>query len=127
MIIFDARADVKNKRRVLLKGRVVTIIDLAGRKARIAEDGQWYPHTMFFPLTEESILQDHIDDLKSNVAGKSIATLKSTDTGVQLVLEDNTRLDVSYSKDGEGLTFCSPDCEKMYKQYWAPKYGTSQQ
>lgn len=29
--------------------------------------------------------------------------------------------------DGEGLTFCSPDCEKMYKQYWAPKYGTSQQ
>ena len=111
MIIFNAKTDVKNKRRVLLKGRVVTVIDLSGRQALIAEDGQWYPHKMFFPLTEEVILQDHIDDLKSNVAGKSIATLKSTDTGVQLVLEDNTRLDVSYSKNGEGLTFSVIDSD----------------
>ncbi len=111
MLALDIRPGSKNKQRAILKGRVVTIVELAGRKARIAEDGQWYPRKMFFSLTKENILQGHIDDIKSNIAGKSIATLKSTDTGVQLVLEDNTRLDVSYSKDGEGLTFAVIDSD----------------
>ncbi len=111
MIVFDARVDIQKRRRVVLKGRVVTIIGLAGSKARIAEDGQWYPHKMFFSLTEENITQDHIESLKSYIAGKSIATLKPMSTGVQLVLEDNTRLDVSYSKDNEGLTFSVIDSD----------------
>lgn len=104
MLALDIRPGSKNKNRAVLKGRVVTIIELAGRKARIAEDGQWYLRKMFFPLTKDNILQDHIEDIKSSIAGKSISTLKSTDIGIQLILEDNTRLDVSYSKD-EGLAF----------------------
>jgi len=111
MILFDAKADIKNRRRVILKGRVVTIIGLAGSQAHIAEDGQWYPHKMFFPRTEETLLLDHIEDLKSRVAGKRIATLKHTDTGVQLVLDDNTRLDISYAKDKEGLKFSVIDSD----------------
>ena len=105
MILFDARTDIKKRRRVTLKGRVVTIIDLAGSKARIAEDGLWYEHKMFFPLTEEDITKDHIEALGSKIAGKSIASIKPEGTGVQIVLEDNTRLAISYSKDGKGLTF----------------------
>ena len=111
MIVFNPKTDIKNRRRVILKGRVVTIIDLSGRKARIAEDGQWYPNKMFFPMTEETILLDHIENLKSRVAGKSIATLKHTDTGIQLVLDDNTRLDIRYAKDREGLTFSVLDSD----------------
>lgn len=111
MILFDPKADIKNRRRVILKGRVVTIIDLAGRKAKIAEDGQWYPHKMFFPMTEKTILLDHIEDLKSRVAGKSIATLKHTDTGIQLILDDNSRLDIRYAKDKDGLTFSVIDSD----------------
>lgn len=26
---------------------------------------------------------------------------------------------------GEELLFCEPDCERVYRDYWLPKYGTS--
>ncbi len=111
MIIFEAKKDVANRRKVLLKGRVVTVIDLAGRKARIAEDGKWYEHKMFFELADEDKVQVRLEKIKSLIGGKTIATLKSNKTGIQLVLEDNTRLEVTYSKDGEGITFSVIDSD----------------
>jgi hypothetical protein len=83
----------------------VTVIDLAGSKARIAEDGKWYEHKMFFELTNKDIVQIRLEKIAALVTGKNIATLKSNGTGIQLVLEDNTRLEVTYSKDGEGIVF----------------------
>ncbi len=109
MILFDAKNDVVNRRKVLLKGRVVTVIDLAGSKARIAEDGEWYEHKMFFELTNKDIVQIRLEKITALVTGKTIATLKSNGTGIQLVLEDNTRLGVTYSKDGEGISFSVVD------------------
>ncbi len=106
MIILFYPKDVANRRQVLLKGRVVTILDLAGSVARIAEDGKWYEHKMFFELTDKDIVQARLEKIAALVTGRSIATLKSTNgTGIQLVLEDNTRLEVTYSKDGEGIAF----------------------
>lgn len=105
MIVFRAKVDSANRRKVLLKGRVVTVIELAGSKAKIAEDGKWYEHKMFFELTDKDIVQGRLEKISELVTGKTIATLKSNRTGVQLVLEDNTRLEVTYSKDGEGITF----------------------
>jgi len=105
MIVFQAKKDTANRRKVLLKGRIVTVIDLAGSKARIAEDGQWYEHKMFFELTDDDKIQLRLEAIKSLVTGKGIATLKANGTGIQLVLEDNTRLEVTYSKDGQGITF----------------------
>ena len=105
MIVFKAKVDTANRRKVLLKGRVVTVIDLAGRRARIAEDGKWYEHKMFFELTDKDIIQIRLEKIAALVAGKSIATLKSNGMGIQLVLDDNTRLEVTYVRDGEGITF----------------------
>ena len=105
MIVFKAKRDTANRRKVLLRGRIVTVIELAGSKARIAEDGKWYEHKMFFELTDKDIVQVRLEAIKSLVAGKSIATLKANGTGIQLVLEDNTRLEVTYSRDGQGITF----------------------
>ncbi len=105
MILFRAKVDTANRRKVLLKGRVVTVIELAGSKAKIAEDGKWYEHKMFFELTDKDIVQVRIEKIAELIIGKTIATLKSNKTGMQLVLEDNTRLDVTYSRDGEGITF----------------------
>ena len=111
MILFDAKKDVVNRRKVLLKSCVVTVIALAGSKARIAEDGKWYEHKMFFELTDKDIVQVRLEKIKSLIAGKTIATLKSNGTGIQLVLEDNTRLGITYSKDGEGINFSVTDPE----------------
>ena len=105
MIIFDPRKDIADRRKVLLKGRVVTVIELTGSKVRIAEDGLWHEANLFFELTDKDKTQVRLEAIKSLVEGKSIATLKSNRTGIQLVLEDNTRLEVTYSKDGEGITF----------------------
>ena len=109
MILFNPKQDIVNRRKVLLKGRVVTVIDLAGRRARIAEDGEWYEHKMFFELTDKDIVQIRLERIAALVSGKTIATLKSNGTGIQLVLEDNTRLEVTYSKDGEGISFSVTD------------------
>lgn len=98
MVIFQAKEDVANRRRVILKGRVVTIIDIAGREAKIAEDGQWYKHSEFYPLVKEDIQAEHINAVIEKIAGKGIATLKLLDRGLQFVLEDNTRVDVRYSE-----------------------------
>ncbi|KKK69143.1 hypothetical protein LCGC14_2937010, partial [marine sediment metagenome] len=87
------------------------ITDLAGRKARIAEDGKWYEHKMFFELADEDKVQVRLEKIAALVAGKSIATLKSNGTGIQLVLEDNTRLGITYSKDGAGIDFSVIDTD----------------
>jgi hypothetical protein len=103
--------DIANRRKVLLKGRVVTLIDASGSKVRIAEDGLWHETTELFELTDADEVQVHIDAIKSVIAGKTIATLKSNKTGIQLVLEDNTRLDVTYSRNGKGITFSVIDSD----------------
>jgi ribosomal protein L24E len=28
--------------------------------------------------------------------------------------------------EGRELRFCSEDCERLYRTYWLPKYGTTQ-
>lgn len=110
MITF-VKDDIVNRRKVLLKGRVVTIIDLAGRKARIAEDGQWYENRMLYELTDKDIVQVRLEKIAALVTGKTIATLKSNGTGIQLVLDDNTRLGITYHKDGEGISFSVTDSD----------------
>jgi ribosomal protein L24E len=25
--------------------------------------------------------------------------------------------------EGDGKTFCNPECERVYRDYWLPKYG----
>ena len=101
MVIFRAKADVANRRRVVLNGRVVTVIDISGSKTKIAEDGQWYKHSKFHPLVKEDIQVEHINAVIDKIAGKPIATLKLLDTGLQFVLEDNTRVDVRYGASEE--------------------------
>lgn len=96
MIHFHPK-DIQDRRRVVLRGKVVTIIDLAGSKARIAEDGKWYEHEMFFPLTGEQLQQEFIDEVKEQIAGKTIASVKTVDTGIQVILTDNTRLEFCYT------------------------------
>ena len=103
--------DIVNKRKVLLKGRVVTIINLAGRSACIAEDGKWYENRLFYELTDADKVKVHLEKISALVSGKTIATLKSKGTGVQLVLDDNTRFEVTYSQDGEGLVFSVIDSD----------------
>lgn len=111
MIVFNTKADIANRRKVLLKGRVVTIINLAGRKACIAEDGKWYEHKLFFELTDKDIVQMRLEKVAALIVGKTIATLKSNGTGIQLVFEDNTRLETTYTRDGEGITFSVIDSD----------------
>ena len=103
MIKFDS-SYITNRRKVILKGRIVTVIDLAGYSARIAEDGKWHHMKDFFPLTEEHIRDEHIEDINRHVRGRSIATIKPNGTGVQLVFDDNTRLLVKYDH-AEGIVF----------------------
>jgi len=97
MVIFRAKEDVASRRKVVLKGRVVTIIDISGSTAKIAEDGQWYKHSEFYPLVKEDLQAEHINAVMEKITGKGIAALKPLDTGLQFVLEDNTRVDVRYS------------------------------
>ena len=104
MIRFNAKDDVANRRKVILRGKIVTVVDISGRKARIAEDGLWYDHTEFFPLTEEHISLDTISTISAELVDKKIATIKPQGEGIQFIFEDNTRLSVVYSKkDGISL------------------------
>jgi hypothetical protein len=111
MMLIVYPKDIADRRKVLLKGRVVTLINAAGSKVRIAEDGLWHETKELYELTNEHKVQLHLEGIKSLVAGKTIATLKSNGTGIQLVMEDNTRLDVTFAKDGEGLVFSVIDSD----------------
>jgi hypothetical protein len=108
MITFYPK-DVADGRKVLLNGRIVTVIDLAGRKALIAEDGKWHENKYLYELTDKDTVQVHLEKIASLLTGKTIATLKSNGTGVELVLEDNTRLGITYHKEGEGISFSVTD------------------
>jgi hypothetical protein len=103
------KEDIVNRRKVLLKGRIVTVIDLAGSKARIAEDGEWHENKTLYELTDKDTVQVRLEKIAALVSGKTIATLKSNGAGIQLVLEDNTRLGITYHKDGEGISFSVTD------------------
>jgi hypothetical protein len=75
----------------------------------MAEDGKWYETKELFELTDADKVQVRLGKIADLLSGKTIATLKSNGTGIELVLEDNTRLGITYHKDGEGISFSVSD------------------
>lgn len=102
MLLFRA-SDIAEHRKVILDGRTVTVIDLAGSKVKIAEDGLWHEYTRFRPLAHEDLQKAHTDAVVALVGDKSIAALRTLDNGFEFVLEDNSRILINYSKR-ESLT-----------------------
>jgi len=87
---------------------------MSGDQIRLAEDGQWHPHLQMLPLTSEQIRQETIDQMAAEVAGKTIATLIPEGAGVSFVLEDNTRVGLSYGPDNTlKLSVTDPDGERI--------------
>ena len=101
-MLFKA-SDIAERRKVILDGRMATVIDLAGSRVKIAEDGLWHEHTRFRPLAHEDIQKTHVDAVMSLIAGKNIAALRTEDKGFEFILEDNSRILVNYAA-GESLT-----------------------
>jgi hypothetical protein len=102
--------DIANGTQVLLRGQIVTPVDIGGDKVKIAEDGQWYPHAALRPLSEDQIREDVILQMSEMVAGKQILTLKAKGRGVQFVLDDNTRVGLDFSSgDNLELSVIDPD------------------
>lgn len=110
MSYFLTAEDIKNGRKVLLKGRIVTPIGMAGRRVKLAEDGQWHPHTHLKPLAEEQIRSDLIEAMVGLVEGKNISTMKAKGRGVEFVLDDNTRVGLTISS-GENLELSVTDSD----------------
>lgn len=100
MNYFLTANDLKTGRKCLLNGRIVSPIDMSGRKVKLAEDGKWHLHEHLRPLTEDQIRDEVVAAMSALVSGKSISTLKAKDRGVEFVLNDNTRV---------GLTVTSGD------------------
>jgi hypothetical protein len=105
---------LKRGTKALLRGRIVTPIDMGGSDVKIAEDGEWYPHAALRPLTEEQIREDAISQMSKLVEGKQILTVKAKGRGVQFVLDDNTRVGLDYAS-GENLelSVVDPDGERV--------------
>lgn len=102
MSYFLTTDDIKNGRKCLLKGRIVTPIEMGGRHVKIAEDGQWHLHTLLQPLTQDQIREELISEMADLVEGKSISTMKAKGRGVEFVLNDNTRVRLTITS-GENL------------------------
>ena len=99
MSYFLTNSDVKNGRKVLLRGKIVTVLDMGGAMVKIAEDGKWYPHVDLRPLTEDQIRDEFIQEMSVLVEGKKISTLKAEGRGVQFILDDNTRVGLDFSSE----------------------------
>jgi hypothetical protein len=104
MSYFLTANDIKSGKKCLLKGRIVTPIDMGGRSVKLAEDGKWHLHESLRPLTEDQIRDEVVETMAAFVAGKSISTLKAKGGGVEFVMSDNTRV---------GLTITSADSLKL--------------
>lgn len=103
MSYFLTPKDLKNGRKAILKGKIVTPIDMGGDKVKIAEDGQWYRHVEMSPLTEDQIREEFIIELSNLVEGKQITTMKAKGRGVEFVLDDNTRVSLDYDPENPHL------------------------
>jgi hypothetical protein len=112
MSCFLTADDVRRGRKVVLGGKVVTAVDLSGASVMIAEDGQWHSHDRVYPLTEEQLQDELIQEMSRLVEGKQIVTLLRSGKGVQFVLEDNTRVGLDYVP-GEDLTLSIIDPNGM--------------
>ena len=111
---FLTSSDLKNGRKVLLKGRIVTPISMAGNRIQIAEDGQWHRHQDLKPLAEEQIREELIHQMAALVEGKRIANMKAKGKGVQFVLDDNTRVSLDLSSEGDlKLRVLDPDGQRI--------------
>lgn len=84
--------DLKNGRKAIFRGRIVTPIDMAGADVKIAEDGLWHPRAEMSYLTEDQIREEVILELSNLVEGKQITSMKAKGRGVQFILDDNTRV-----------------------------------
>jgi hypothetical protein len=114
MSYFLTSSDAKNSRKVLYKGRIVTVLDVSGAVVRIAEDGKWYPHIDFRPLTEDQLREEFIQKMSVLVEGKKISTLKAEGRGVQFVLDDNTRVGLDFaSQENLKLSVIDPDGKRI--------------
>jgi hypothetical protein len=102
MSYFLTTEDVKNGRKAILNGKIVTPIELGGRDVKLAEDGKWHPHINLRPLTEDQLRNELIADMSILVEGKSISTMKAKGKGVEFVLNDNTRVGLTLTS-GENL------------------------
>ncbi len=110
MSYFLTADDLKTGRKCLLQGRIVTPIDMAGRKVKLAEDGKWHLHELLKPLTQDQIRADLIATMADLVEGKSISTMKAKGRGVEFVLSDNTRVGLTITS-GENLELSVTDSD----------------
>jgi len=102
--------DIRAGRKVLLKGRIVSPVDMMGDQIKIAEDGKWYPHLSLRPLTNEQFHESEIAKMAELVSGKPIVTAKAQGKGFEFVLDDNTRVGLAYSTE-HGLELFVYDSE----------------
>jgi hypothetical protein len=114
MSYFLTTADIRSGRKVVLKGRIVTPIEMAGDQIKIAEDGLWHPHSSLQPLTEDQFHEAMIQEMASLVEGKVISTAKAQGRGFQFVLDDNTRVGLSYASNGRlELSILDPSGQRL--------------
>jgi len=111
MSYFLTPSDLKNGRKAVYKGRIVTPIDMGGDQVKIAEDGQWHHYLELSPLTEDQIREEVILELSNLVEGKQIATMKAKGRGVQFILDDNTRVGLDCTPGNADLKLSVTDPE----------------
>ncbi len=102
--------DIKNGKKCLLNGRIVTPIRMAGRDVKLAEDGKWHFHESLRPLTEDQLRDEVISAMSGLVEGRSISTMKAKGRGVEFVLSDNTRVGLTITS-GENLELSVTDSD----------------
>jgi hypothetical protein len=106
-----APVDLKNGRKAIFRGRIVTPIDMAGADVKIAEDGLWHPRAEMSYLTEDQIREEVMLELSNLVEGKQIATMKAKGKGVEFILNDNTRVGLDCAPGNSDLKLSVTDPE----------------
>jgi hypothetical protein len=106
-----APEDLKNGRKAIFRGRIVTPIDMSGAEVKLAEDGKWHPRAEMSYLTEDQIREEVILELSNLVEGKQISTMKAKGTGVEFILDDNTRVGLNYDPRKPALKLSVTDPE----------------
>lgn len=114
MSYFLTTDDIRDGRKVIYRGRVVTPVEMAGATVKLAETGQWAHLDEIRPLVAEQIHEDFIRSMLPLVEGRSIAMVKTLNKGFELVLEDNTRVSVSYGANGSlNISITDPEGERI--------------
>jgi len=103
--------DLRNGRKAILRGRIVTPIDMSGAEAKIAEDGKWYLRADMSLLAEEQLREELVQNMSNLVEGKQITTMKAKGRGVEFILDDNTRVSLDYSPQNLNLKLMVTDPE----------------